>query len=65
MSASRQVTGEPELPRTPAAVDDLQRSISAKLAANAPLLAKSLSWGHLSWRRDKSGQFTIDLDLRL
>lgn len=56
--------GEP-MTQTTKEVDELLATIAAKLAANAGIIARSLAYGRLSWRRGRTGQFEVDLDPRL
>ena len=44
-----------------AAVDRLIDAIMEKLKANRAILAKSLPFGRLVWRKQKNGEFEIKL----
>ena len=46
-------------------VDRLVEAILAKLKDNKPILAKSLGHGHIQWRKQRNGEFEIDLEPKL
>jgi len=46
-------------------VDRLIDAIMQKLKANQAILAKSLRFGRLVWRKPKDGEFEIDLEPKL
>ena len=45
--------------------DELIKAITNKLAANRAILQMSINFGRLKWRRNKKGDFEIDLELNL
>jgi len=46
-------------------VDSLIDAINKKLVANSAILLMSIDFGRMKWRRNKKGDFEIDLELNL
>ena len=46
-------------------VDELIELINRKLKGNQPVLAQSLEYGRIQWRRDKNGQFKVKIEANI
>ena len=54
-----------QLRRNDPDVDSLINAINKKLVANSAILLMSIDFGRMKWRRNKKGDFEIDLELNL
>ena len=54
-----------QLRRSDPNVDNLIDAINKKLVANSAILLMSIDFGRMKWRRNKKGDFEIDLELNL
>ena len=54
-----------QLRRNDPDVDSLIDAINKKLVANSAILLMSIDFGRMKWRRNKKGDFEIDLELNL
>ena len=45
--------------------EELIAAITAKLESNRAIVEQSITFGRLTWRRTKNGQFEIELEPRI